>query len=54
MGRDPKRDKTIYRHRDLPPLNAEAIGEHVIEATSARVPRCRQAETNSGAAVARD
>jgi hypothetical protein len=30
--------KTIYWHRDLPPLDAQAIGEHVIEAVSARVP----------------
>lgn len=28
----------IYWHRELPPLNAEAIGEHVVEATSQRVP----------------
>jgi len=30
--------KTIYWHRELPPLAAEAIGEHTIEATSGRVP----------------
>ena len=30
--------KTVYWHRDLPPLRAEAMGEHVIEATSAHVP----------------
>ena len=30
--------KAIYWHRDLPPLHAEAIGEHTIEATSSRVP----------------
>ena len=29
--------KVVYWHRDLPPLAAEAIGEHVIEATSHRV-----------------
>jgi hypothetical protein len=30
--------KQIYWHRELPPLNAELIGEHVLEATSGRVP----------------
>jgi hypothetical protein len=30
--------KTIYWHRELPPLNAEIAGEHTIEATSMRVP----------------
>ncbi len=29
--------QTIYWHRDLPPLNAEVMGEHTLEATSARV-----------------
>jgi hypothetical protein len=29
--------KTIYWHRDLPPLQAEAIGEHTVEATSGRI-----------------
>jgi hypothetical protein len=28
----------IYWHRELPPFDAEAIGEHVIEASSSRVP----------------
>jgi hypothetical protein len=28
----------IYWHRDLPPVDAEAIGDHTIEVTSARVP----------------
>ena len=28
----------VYWHRDLPPLSAEMMGEHVIEATSGRVP----------------
>ena len=27
----------IYWHRDLPPLAAEAVGEHVVEASSVRV-----------------
>jgi hypothetical protein len=29
--------KVIYWRRDLPPLDAEQIGEHVVEATSIRV-----------------
>jgi hypothetical protein len=28
----------VYWHRDLPPLRADAIGEHVVEAVSSRVP----------------
>lgn len=28
----------VYWHRDLPPVQAEPIGAHVIEAASARVP----------------
>ena len=28
----------IYWHRDLPPLAAEVLGEHVVEAASGRVP----------------
>jgi hypothetical protein len=31
-------DKTIYWHRELPPLDATALGEHTVEATSHRVP----------------
>ena len=27
----------IYWHRDLPPIEAEIMGEHTVEATSARV-----------------
>ena len=30
--------KTIYWYRDLPPLGAEAMLEHVVEAASSRVP----------------
>ena len=30
--------KAVFWHRELPPLGADAIGEHTIEATSARVP----------------
>ena len=28
----------VYWHRDLPPLDGNVLGEHVIEATSSRVP----------------
>jgi hypothetical protein len=30
--------KIIYWHRELPPLDAEVLGEHIVEATSRRVP----------------
>ena len=30
--------KTVFWHRELPPLDAEPIGEHTIEATSTHVP----------------
>jgi hypothetical protein len=30
--------KIIYWHRELPPFDAEAMGEHVVEAASGRVP----------------
>lgn len=30
--------RSVYWHRDLPPLDAEAIGEHTVEASSPRVP----------------
>lgn len=33
-----KNGKRIYWHRDLPPVDAEPIGEHIVEATSDRVP----------------
>lgn len=29
--------KTVYWHRELPPVGAELMSEHVIEATSSRV-----------------
>ena len=29
--------KTVYWHRDLPPLDAELIAEHTVEASSSRV-----------------
>ena len=31
-------NKIIYWHRELPPLDAEAIGEHTVEAQCGRVP----------------
>jgi hypothetical protein len=31
-------EKTVFWHRELPPIDAEPIGEHTIEAVSARVP----------------
>jgi hypothetical protein len=30
-------DTTIYWHRELPPLDAMPLGEHVVEATSSRL-----------------
>jgi hypothetical protein len=30
--------KMVYWHRELPPLAAEAVAEHTVEATSHRVP----------------
>jgi hypothetical protein len=30
--------KVVYWHRELPPIEAEVISEHTIEATSSRVP----------------
>jgi hypothetical protein len=30
--------KIVYWHRDLPPLEAELIAEHTVEANSSRVP----------------
>jgi hypothetical protein len=34
---EPKSGKAIYWHRELPPFDAEVMGEHTIEANSARV-----------------
>ena len=31
-------EKTVFWHRDLPPLEAEALGEHTMDAVSVRVP----------------
>ncbi len=30
--------QVLYWHRELPPLRAEVVGEHILEATSRRVP----------------
>jgi hypothetical protein len=30
--------KAVYWHRELPPMEAEPLGEHTVEAVSARVP----------------
>ena len=34
---DAAESKVIYWHRELPPFDAEPMGEHVVEATSNRV-----------------
>jgi hypothetical protein len=34
----PTDTKTVFWHRELPPLEAEALGEHTVEAVSSRVP----------------
>jgi hypothetical protein len=31
-------NKVVYWHRELPPLDAEIVAEHTVEAASARVP----------------
>ena len=33
-----EQQKIVYWHRELPPLDTEAIAEHTVEATSGRVP----------------
>ena len=35
---DDNKRKIVYWHRDLPPLEAELIAEHTVEANSSRVP----------------
>ena len=30
-------DKIVYWHRELPPIDAELMGEHTVEATSSRI-----------------
>jgi hypothetical protein len=38
IGRgEDQEDQYVFWHRQLPPLNAKMIGEHVIEATSNRI-----------------
>ncbi len=32
------RPQAVYWHRDLPPLEAEPIAEHIVEADSSRIP----------------
>jgi hypothetical protein len=34
----PSQGKVVYWHRELPPLDGDAVGEHTIEATSMHVP----------------
>ncbi|HKE86679.1 MAG TPA: hypothetical protein VKB50_23145 [Vicinamibacterales bacterium] len=34
----PDDTRTVFWHRDLPPLEAEVLGEHTLEAVSVRVP----------------
>ena len=36
--RDDHEPKTVYWHRDLPPLEADPVAEHIVEASSSRVP----------------
>ncbi len=38
VSTDANRNIMIYWHRELPPFGAEAAGEHIVEATSGRVP----------------
>ena len=33
-----REEKRIYWHRELPPFDAQAMGEHIVEANSERVP----------------
>ena len=61
-----KGDKIVYWHRQLPPLDAELMGEHTIEAISGRVAgtishrdelwdRCyEELMTNTGARLAQE
>jgi hypothetical protein len=37
-ARDAPPAKTVYWHRDLPPIDARAMDEHTIEASSPRIP----------------
>ena len=38
LDTDAQGNRIIYWHRELPPFDAEAMGEHVVEAASGRVP----------------
>ena len=38
MNSSGENTKVVYWHRELPPLDAEPMQEHIIEATSDRVP----------------
>ena len=38
LDADANGSRIIYWHRELPPFEAEAMGEHVVEAASGRVP----------------
>jgi hypothetical protein len=38
LDTDARGSRTIYWHRELPPLDSEAMGEQVVEAASERVP----------------
>jgi hypothetical protein len=38
LDTDGEGTRIIYWHRELPPFDAEAMGEHVVEAASGRVP----------------
>ena len=33
-----RKPKAVYWHRELPPFDAEVVGEHTLEAASGRVP----------------
>ncbi len=37
MNNDDDVRKVVYWHRELPPLDAELVAEHIVEATSTRV-----------------
>jgi len=34
----PPEEKVVFWHRDLPPVSAELMADHTVEATSSRVP----------------
>ena len=47
----PADGKRVYWHRELPPLNADIMGEHVLEATSGRVRGRSRTATSYGISV---